>query len=806
MDAAAARDVGDDRPSASAQPRVVWVRHPADVARLILAVGVWLLVYGYGLVYPEDARSLSARLVLAFDGLPPTVARTTIGLVQVAALAAPLLAMLVARRGRWREIGLAVGAAAVTGVLGAVLDRGLVDAVPAVVLDEAERPSWVSGSAFPSGAYLAAVVAAATVLAPTFPRPWRRALWSAVGVVAAARVMTAVETPVGIVSSLAAGAFVGSAVMVVAKAPLRWPAADAVAAAIGRAGRRATAVAPTAVRHRHGPTYDVVLADGAEGFAKVVGRDERDAELLSRAVRALRVADPGDRSSPGATQVIEHEALACERAARAGARVPAVLAVSSTDERAAVLLLERLAGTTAADADVARLTDDVLVAAFDQLARLRAARLAHGWLSLDHVWLADDGDVGLIDLRWTTLAATDRQLDNDLADLLVSVALAVGVERAVAAARQHVDGAALGSVLPLLQPLAVAPETRAALRGRKELLGELRTAVQEAAGVDAYEMAKLERLTVRKVIVFVATLVLAQLLLSMLANAGEIWDAVQDANPAYIPILLVLPLLTYPAGAASLLGAVTGRLPFLRTTQVMFAQSFLNRFTPANAGGMALRARYLQRNGVPLVNAASSVAITSAASGVAQVVLGVTFFAWAGRAAAQDQDTGSGFSMPSGQVIAIVVVVVLAALGALLATRFGRKLWNDLKVNVTSVWADVRNLAGRPSKLALLFGGATAAKLFTIICFAQTMRAFGQPVDFAVVGVVYLTANTVASAAPTPGGVGAIEAALTAGLVGLGIEAGEAAAIVLVFRLFSYWLPILPCWASLAALQRSGEV
>ncbi|MEZ5140757.1 MAG: lysylphosphatidylglycerol synthase transmembrane domain-containing protein [Acidimicrobiales bacterium] len=354
----------------------------------------------------------------------------------------------------------------------------------------------------------------------------------------------------------------------------------------------------------------------------------------------------------------------------------------------------------------------------------------------------------------------------------MSVALVAGVDRAVAAALASFEPDELGAVLPLLQPLAVAPETRAALRGRKELLGELRTAVQEAAGVDAYEMAKLERLTVRKVIVFVATLVLAQLLLSMLANAGEIWDAVQDADPAYIPILLVLPLLTYPAGAASLLGAVTGRLPFLRTTQVMFAQSFLNRFTPANAGGMALRARYLQRNGVPLVNAASSVAITSAASGVAQVVLGVTFFAWAGRSAAQDQDTGSGFSLPSGQVIAIVVVVVLAALGALLATRFGRKLWCDLKVNVASIWADIRDLASRPSKLALLFGGATAAKLFTIICFAQTMRAFGQPVDFAVVGVVYLTANTVASAAPTPGGVGAIEAALTAGLVGLGIEAG----------------------------------
>ncbi|MEZ5140756.1 MAG: hypothetical protein R2711_18885 [Acidimicrobiales bacterium] len=125
MDAAAAGDVGDvgdDRPGDPAEPRVVWVRHPADVARMVLAIGVWLLVYGYGLVYPEDARSLSARLVLAFDGLPPTVA------------APPSASSRWRRcwRRSWRcswpggaggEIGLAAGAAAVTEVLGAVLDR-----------------------------------------------------------------------------------------------------------------------------------------------------------------------------------------------------------------------------------------------------------------------------------------------------------------------------------------------------------------------------------------------------------------------------------------------------------------------------------------------------------------------------------------------------------------------------------------------------------------------------------------------------------------------------------------------------------
>jgi undecaprenyl-diphosphatase len=794
----------DDRwPEASDEQRVVWVRHPADVARMVLAVAVWLAVAGYGLSYPEDARSISARLVVAFDGLPQSVSGAIVGLVQLAAIVGPIVALLLVRRGRARELLLAVGAAGATAIAGTFLNGALTSTVPEVVLDEAERPSWVSGSAFPSGTYLAAVVAASTVLAPTLSRAWRRTIWSAVAIVAVARVVTAVETPIGLVSAIAAGAFVGSAVMVAFKAPLRWPSSSAVAGALARAGLAVDVVSATAERHRHGPTYEASGPDG-RWFVKLVGRDERDAELLSRAVRALRVASPEDRPAVGATQTIGHEALALSLAARAGVRVPDVVAVTATDERAAVLVMERLEGRTLDR--VEEIEPAVLDAAFAALATLHAARIAHGWASLRHLVATDDGEVALIDLRWASLAASDAQLANDLAELLMATAAVVGIEPTVAAARPAFDDAALGAALPFLQPLAVAPETRTAVREEKELLGELRTAVQEAAGVDAYEMAKLERLTVKKAVVFVGTLVMANLLLSMVGNAGEIWDAVQGANPAYLPFLVLIPLLSFPAGAASLVGAVNVRLPFLRTTQVMFAQSFLNRFTPANAGGMALRARFLQRSGVPLVNAASSVAITSAASGVMQVVLAITFFTWAGRSAADDQQTGSGFSLPSGQTLAIVVVVVLGVLGALLATAFGKKLWRDLKVNLLSVWTDIRALGTQPTKLVLLFGGALLGKLFTIITLTQTMRAFGVPVDFPVVGAMYITANTVASAAPTPGGVGAIEAALTAGLIGIGVEPGEAAAIVLVFRTFSYWLPILPCWAALTRLERSGAV
>ena len=77
---------------------------------------------------------------------------------------------------------------------------------------------------------------------------------------------------------------------------------------------------------------------------------------------------------------------------------------------------------------------------------------------------------------------------------------------------------------------------------------------------------------------------------------------------------------------------------------------------------------------------------------------------------------------------------------------------------------------------------------------------------FAALGAVYLVSAALAAASPTPGGVGAIEAALTAGLTGIGVSAGAAVAAVILYRLATYWLPVLPGWLSLRQLQRMDYV
>jgi undecaprenyl-diphosphatase len=335
--------------------------------------------------------------------------------------------------------------------------------------------------------------------------------------------------------------------------------------------------------------------------------------------------------------------------------------------------------------------------------------------------------------------------------------------------------------------LALTPANRRRAKADKQLLASVRDGVQTATGVEEVELFELERIGIQQIVSVFGTFVLVGFLLSLVANRSEISDAISEAEWDQLPILLVLSMATYVTGAVSLMGAIVRRLPLLRTTLVMFAQSFLNRFTPMNAGGMAMRVRYLQKGGTDVTVAAASVGLTSAASGVAQGLMILLFALWAGTS------PGGSFSFPSIDDVALVVfgVAALIAVVVLVPSVRGFALrWLDpLKAKIGG---EARELFRRPEKLAQLFGGAALGKLFTIGAFVVSCRAFGIELGFAELGALYLFGNTVGSAVPTPGGVGGVEAALIAVLTGAGVGDAEAAAAVLIFRLATYWLPVIP--------------
>ena len=95
--------------------------------------------------------------------------------------------------------------------------------------------------------------------------------------------------------------------------------------------------------------------------------------------------------------------------------------------------------------------------------------------------MVDDSDrPWIVDFSFSEVAATDRQLALDRAELLASLALLVGPERATSSAAVLGDGQ-LAAAVPLLQPLALSARDPAGdLRGQGDLLSRTREAA--AAG------------------------------------------------------------------------------------------------------------------------------------------------------------------------------------------------------------------------------------------------------------------------------------------------------------------------------------
>jgi uncharacterized protein (TIRG00374 family) len=78
--------------------------------------------------------------------------------------------------------------------------------------------------------------------------------------------------------------------------------------------------------------------------------------------------------------------------------------------------------------------------------------------------------------------------------------------------------------------------------------------------------------------------------------------------------------------------------------------------------------------------------------------------------------------------------------------------------------------------------------VFDLLALATAIQAVGAHPRFSLVLLAYVAAQLLAQIPVTPGGLGVVEAGLTATLALAGVRGGDAAVAVLAYRLVSYWL------------------
>jgi uncharacterized protein (TIRG00374 family) len=301
------------------------------------------------------------------------------------------------------------------------------------------------------------------------------------------------------------------------------------------------------------------------------------------------------------------------------------------------------------------------------------------------------------------------------------------------------------------------------------------------------------------------SLVLAAFFLYLLApSLLRVFGSVQDlrrVNPLWFPLILGLQAASFVCIWYLLRIVLHTRKWFVVATSQLAGNAF-SRLVPAGAAaGVAMQYRMLADAGISTARAASS--LTAVSLLTLAVVLSLPILAIPAMI---------GGSVSSGLVRAAllggVVFVVMAGLGAAL-------LFSDqvlTKVGLAAQW--VVNLVRRhhhdthdlPQRLinernlvrqamqsqwwqALL--ASVGRSMFDFASLLAALLAVGADPNPALVLLAFVASQVLAMVPLTPGGLGFVEAGLTATLTVAGVPASLAVVATLAYRLASYWIPML---------------
>ncbi|GAA2291516.1 lysylphosphatidylglycerol synthase domain-containing protein [Streptomyces atrovirens] len=847
------------------------VHRPSDLMRLlagVLAVVVLLAIAAFA----HGTTSGLEQDINKGTGQAPDL------LIKIAGLASSIAILLVPVAFAIERLIKRDGLRIADGVLAAVLAHGVTlatdlwvaRAAPDSIQEALTQPSPgdIHALTDPVHGYLAPVIAYMTAVGMSRRPRWRAVLWVVLLLDAFSMLVTGYTTPFSIILTVLIGWTVAYGTLYAVGSPNVRPTGRTLMAGLRTVGFRPVTASrvesgDASEAGDRGRRYFVTLEDGPPLDVTVVDREQQAQGFFYRAWRNLALRGFATRSSlQSLRQALEQEALLAYAAIAAGANAPKLIATSELGPDAVMLVYEHSGGRTLDSLPDEEITDELLRDTWHQVRALQSRRIAHRRLVGDAILVDGSGTVILTDLRGGEIAAGDLLLRMDTSQLLVTLGLRVGAERAVASALSVLGPDTVADCLPMLQPIALSRSTRGTLRqlareraerereavleayrqskparaehgahqvvldkpDKKAVRAEQRAekravdeAMEEAREEDLLtqirhevlrirpqapvEPARLERVRPRTLISFIAGAIGAYFLLTQLTHI-EFGPLIENAEWGWVAAAVLFSAASYVAAAMALLGFVPERVPFVRTVVAQVAGSFVKIVAPAAVGGVALNTRFLQRAGVRPGLAVASVGASQLFGLGCHILMLLAFGYLTGT-----EKTPS--LSPSRAVIGGLLTVAVLVL-VVTSVPFLRKF---VVTRVRSLFAGVvprmLDVLQRPQKLITGIGGMLLLTACFVMCLDASIRAFGDEttsVSIASVAVVFLAGNALGSAAPTPGGVGAVEATLTVGLIAVGLPKEVAAPAVLLFRLLTLWLPVLPGWLAFNHLTRKAAL
>jgi uncharacterized membrane protein YbhN (UPF0104 family) len=767
---------------ASEQP---YRRRTSDWVRLVVGASI----FAFTIWHQDDPTQFEKNLFTTLNGLPDqldSLFHLLYGIGALWGLGLVVIAALVFKRWRLAR-DMAIGGVA-TWAIGrlvaslVVTNSDLMHSLDAVVRVDKDTPG------FPA-VRVAILVVVISVASPYLTRPVRRIGQFLILLMAVTALYLGATLPDGALAAVALGWTIAALVHLVFGSPGGRPTTAQVQATLVELGVDARDVHLLPDQQGTGTLMSAHDEHG-ELLVRVLGRDEADAQLMSKAWRGIAYKDGGPTIHNTRLEDVEAQAYALLLAERAGVDVPRVVVAGRAGPGMALIASRPLPGTRLSDVDAALVTNDMLADLWRQVAALHEARVAHGRLNARHV-MVDGEKLGIADFEYASGAAATGRRTADVAELLVSTALLVGDDRAVAAARSGLGDEAIIEALPYLQPAALSRDLRTDRHHRKERAQEVesvRAAAATASGTDEPPLQELHRVSGTNLMMAIGTLIAIFALLSQVGSPQELWDTITNADIFWLIVALVISLLTNFATAIALMGTVPINLPLIRTAELQLSMSFSNLAVPA-IGGMAAQIRFLQKQGVDLASAvASGGLLINVGNIVAQVMLlGIAILLAPTKIHVEPIDTQKLVTL-----VLVVIVLAVVAVGLILGIpKLRNYVVPPTKAAAATLWEAMRS----PRRVALLLGGNAINALMYAGVYMACIKAFGGSINFWTLLSLNIIVSTLASLVPIPGGNTAVSSVgMSGALAAVGVPTEIAVAAVLADQLVASFIPAVPGW------------
>ncbi|GAB0104050.1 lysylphosphatidylglycerol synthase transmembrane domain-containing protein [Nocardia sp. JMUB6875] len=789
------------------QPRI---RRTTDILRVVLsALSVGIVVAGSLITRPQwEALERSVSNIVGF--LTPEQSNLVYIVYGIAVLVLPfaILVRLILRR-QWKLLGGFVSAGLIALGLFSITGTGF--SAPRWHLSEPQQVNTFLSQFLDDPRWIAMLAATLTVASPWLPKRARRWWWTLLLAFVPIHLFVSLVVPARAALGLVVGWLVGAVIVLVVGTPaLEVPLAAAVRVLAQRGFRvtafkvlRPAARGPLVLSVSTTPQPELGASpngtpepkDGAgngesrspdnELIIEMYGANQRSRGMLQQLRRWLTIRT-GEYPAPFASmrRAVEHRALMGFAIADLGLASNKPLTVAALDRGWMVYAHTVPQGRPLAAAD----GEKTLAQVWRALHAMHQAQISHGDLRAEEIRVLND-DVLFGGFVQSEFGAYKVRFDSDVAQLLLSSAALYGAEPAVRTALEVLDKQAILDGSARLTKTAMPAHVRKAVPDAGALMKSIRDEVTEQTGQDKIEAAKITRFSRNQIIQLVLLIGLVYVAYPYISAVPTFASELRNLNWWWALLGLTVSALTYVGAAMALWACASEAVKFRNLLLMQIANTFAATTTPAGVGGLALSVRFLQKGGLGALRATAAVALQQTVQVVTHVILLLIFGALAGTS------TNLSHFVPNATVLYLVAGALLGVVGATMFVPKVRKwLIHEVRPQLADVLGQLKDLARRPGRLAMIVGGCATTTLGMALALWASIEAFGGSTTFVTVTIVTMIGGTLASAAPTPGGVGAVEAALIGGLAAFGVSAGIAVPAVLLYRVLTCWLPVFCGW------------